>query len=121
MKNALFMVILLAAATAAAAENPPLITRWENFTTANGMPDDKVFCVAVDGARVWAGTEDGLVLIEDGKVARVYKPEDGLVHRAVMGLAVDKRTGDLWIGTFGGSASFPGDDSRITPTSPAAC
>ena len=55
MRNALFMVILLAAATALAAENPPLITRWENFTTANGMPDDKVFCVAIDGARAWAG------------------------------------------------------------------
>ena len=108
MRKALFTAILLLAINAAAADKPPLITRWENFTTANGMPDDKVFCVAVDGARVWAGTEDGLVLIENGKVARVYKPEDGLVHRAVMGLAVDKRTGDLWIGTFGGLSQFSG-------------
>ena len=91
-----------------AAENPSLITRWENFTTANGMPDDKVFCVAVDGDRIWAGTEDGLVLIEGGKVKKVYKTEDGLAHRVVMSIAVDKKTGDLWIGTFGGLCHFSG-------------
>jgi len=101
--------VTLASATATlAAEKPHLITRWENFTTANGMPDAKVFCVAVDGERVWAGTEDGLVLIENGKVAKVYKAEDGLVHRVVMGIAVDKNTGDLWIATFGGVSHFSG-------------
>ena len=25
--------------------------RWENFTTANGLPDNHVFCVLVDGNR----------------------------------------------------------------------
>jgi ligand-binding sensor domain-containing protein len=100
--------LLMAASALLAAENPPLFTRWENFTTANGMPDDKVFCVAVDGNRIWAGTEDGLVLIEDGKVRKVYRPEDGLVHRVVMGIAVDRKTGDLWIGTFGGLSRFSG-------------
>ena len=50
-----------------AAQTPALYTKWENFTTANGMPDAKVFSVAVDGDRVWAGTENGLVLIENGK------------------------------------------------------
>ena len=34
--------------------------RWENFTTANGLPDNHVFCVLVDGNRIWAGTENGL-------------------------------------------------------------
>lgn len=115
--KALMRLILWAAATAMLggpqlvaedAKLPPLYTRWENFTDENGMPDDKVFCVAVDGERVWAGTEDGLVLIQNGKIRRVYKPEDGLVHRVVMGLAVDKNTGDLWIGTFGGLSRFSG-------------
>jgi ligand-binding sensor domain-containing protein len=90
------------------APKPHLITRWENFTTANGLPDPKVFCVTVDGSRVWAGTEDGLVLVENGKVQRVYKTEDGLVQRAVMGIAVDKKTGDLWIATFGGVSHLSG-------------
>jgi ligand-binding sensor domain-containing protein len=107
MKRA-FLIGFLLVATEAVGQNPPLITRWENFTTANGMPDDKVFCVAVDGPRIWAGTEDGLVLIEGGKVRRVYKTEDGLVHRVVMSIAVDKKTGDLWVGTFGGLSQFSG-------------
>lgn len=101
-------VLLVSASAIYAAENPPLITRWENFTTANGMPDDKVFCVAVDGDRIWAGTEDGLVLIENGKVKKVYTTEDGMAHRVVMAIAVDKNTGGLWIGTFGGLSHFSG-------------
>lgn len=105
-------VLLLAGSALYAAQNPPLYTKWENFTTANGMPDQKVFCVTVDGDRVWAGTEDGLVLIEKGKIKKVYKPEDGLVHRVVMGIAVDKKTGDLWIGTFGGLSRFSGGQFR---------
>ena len=84
----------LGQASSRLAQRPHLITHWENFTAANGIPDPKVFCVAVDGNRVWAGTEDGLALIENGKVHRVYKTEDGLVQRAVMGIAVDKKTGD---------------------------
>ena len=101
-----FAFCLLPCTFSSAADRPHLITRWENFTTANGMPDAKGFCVTVDGERVWAGTEDGLVLIENGKVAKVYRPADGLTHRAVMGIAVDKSNGDLWIATFGGVSHF---------------
>ena len=101
-------LVVVAATPFLGAERPHLITRWENYTTATGMPDAKVFCVAVDGNRVWAGTEDGLALIENGKVVKVYKPEDGLAHRAVMGVAVDKHTGDLWIATFGGVSHLSG-------------
>ncbi len=103
-----FALCLLTCSSSFAAPRPTLITRWENFTTKSGMPDAKVFCVTVDGSRVWAGTEDGLALIENGKVAKVYKPADGLAHRVVMGIAVDKNTGDLWIATFGGVSHFSG-------------
>ena len=101
-----FCLLTFFAGLSSAADRPHLITRWENFTTANGMPDAKVFCVTVDGDRVWAGTEDGLVLIENGKVTKVYRTEDGLAHRAVMGIALDKNTGDLWIATFHGVSHF---------------
>src|ERR1019366_7839718 len=77
-----FALCLLTCSFSYAAERPHLITQWENFTTANGMPDAKVFCVTVDGPRVWAGTEDGLVLIENGKVAKVYRPADGFAAPA---------------------------------------
>ena len=75
--------------------------RWENFTTTNGLPDNHVFCVLVDGQRIWAGTENGLGLYEDG-TWKVFRPADGLAHQAVLSLAVDKRTGDIWAGTMGG-------------------
>jgi ligand-binding sensor domain-containing protein len=75
--------------------------RWENFTTANGLPDNHVFCVLVDGTRIWAGTENGLGQYENG-AWKVFRPVDGLAHQAVLSLALDKRTGDLWAGTMGG-------------------
>ncbi len=95
-------------AAPALAQTPTLYTRWENFTTANGMPDAKVFSVAVDGERVWAGTENGLVLIENSKVSKVYTTADGLPNRVVTGIAVDQKTGDVWLSTFGGLSQFSG-------------
>ena len=75
--------------------------RWENFTTANGLPDNHVFCVLVDGDRVWVGTENGLGVYLGG-TWKIFRPADGLAHRVVLSLALDKRTGDLWAGTMGG-------------------
>ena len=94
------VVFPLFAAPAAAPPDMPKF-RWENFTTANGLPDNHVFCVLVDGKRIWAGTENGLALYENGKW-KVLRPADGLGHRAVLSLALDKSTGDIWAGTMGG-------------------
>ena len=75
--------------------------RWENFTTANGLPNDHVYSVLVDGSRIWAGTDNGLGLFEGGRW-KVFRPSDGLAHQAVLSLALDKRTGDVWAATLGG-------------------
>jgi len=98
------LALLLALASAAFAADMPCF-RWENFTTANGLPDNHVFNVAVDGKRVWAATENGLGLYKNGKW-KVYRPEDGLAHRAVLYVAPDPRTGDVWIATMGGLSRF---------------
>jgi len=92
-------LVTLAASLAAAQDLPRF--RWENFTTASGLPDNHVFCVLVDGNRIWAGTENGLGLYENG-AWRIFRPADGLAHQAVLSLALDKRTGDIWAGTMGG-------------------
>src|SRR5208337_725618 len=92
-------LVTLAASLAAAQDLPRF--RWENFTTASGLPDNHVFCVLVDGNRIWAGTENGLGLYENG-AWKVFRPADGLAHQAVLSLALDKRTGDIWAGTMGG-------------------
>ena len=100
MKTALTVLL---AFTAAAAELPRF--RWENYTGENGLPDNRVYCVAVDGERVWAGTDNGLALFENGKW-KSFHTADGLAHRAVLSLALDKRSHDLWIGTMGGLSRY---------------
>jgi ligand-binding sensor domain-containing protein len=100
---------LLAALSAAALAAPPDMPRfrWENFTIENGLPDNHVFNVKVDGDRVWVGTENGLGLYEGGRW-KVYRPADGLAHRAVLFIDVDPRTSDVWIATMGGLSRFSG-------------
>lgn len=96
----LTFVLLFATSLFAAPPEMPKF-RWENFTMANGLPNNHVFCVLVDGNRIWAGTENGLGLYENGKW-KVFRPADGLAHQAVLSLALDKSTGDIWAGTMGG-------------------
>jgi len=75
--------------------------RFVNYTRANGLPDDHVYSVLVDGERVWAGTDNGLAELENGRW-RVYTTADGLAQQAVLSLALDKTTGAVWAGTMGG-------------------
>jgi len=96
---------LLALMPAVAQQSKPEI-QWEHYTTGNGLPSNRVLCVAVDADRIWAGTDNGLVLIERGQVAKVYQPQDGLVARVVTALAIDQDTGDLWIATYGGLSRY---------------
>jgi len=66
MKKVVTIAVLLIAASLAAAAPPQMPRyRFENFTTANGLPDNHVYSVLVDGDRIWAGTEDGLALYEN--------------------------------------------------------
>lgn len=89
------------AAKATAAQPQMPMYRFENFTTANGLPDNHVYAVLVDGDRIWAGTDNGLAVYEN-HTWKTYTQKDGLAHRAVLSLALDKRTGDIWAGTMGG-------------------
>jgi ligand-binding sensor domain-containing protein len=86
---------------------PIVYDRWETVGRENGLPSDKVLAVLCDGPHVWVGTENGLVCVEDGKLS-VWGTQHGLAHRVVSALAKDGRTGDLWIGTFGGVSRFSG-------------
>src|ERR1017187_9521974 len=95
-----------AAQAASAAPQVPRY-RFENFTTANGLPDNHVFAVLVDGERIWAATENGLAVYEKHEW-KTYTTKDGLAHRAVLSLALDKRTGDVWAGTMAGLSRISG-------------
>jgi hypothetical protein len=89
-----------------------LYTKWVNYTAANGFPEGEVYCVTVDDTRVWAGTSHGLVLIENGRVKKIFTKEDGLAGQAVMSVAVDQQNGDVWVGTFGGLSLYSGGRFR---------
>src|SRR3954470_19571225 len=107
MKNKLRLaqIAMLVITSTVSAQTVPMF-RWENFTAANGLPDNHVYCVLVDGKRIWAGTDNGLGLFENG-TWKVFRPnpeakEQSLAHQAVLSLALDKSSGDVWAGTMGG-------------------
>jgi ligand-binding sensor domain-containing protein len=106
---AMLLVVSAVAFVSLALAAPPRMPlyRFENFTTANGLPNDHVFAVLVDGDRIWAGTDNGLAVYEN-HAWKVYTTADGLAHRAVLSLALDKRTGDVWAGTMGGLSRISG-------------
>lgn len=108
MKRAWLLVFALLSATSLLAATPEMPRyRFESFTTANGLPNDHVFSVLVDGDRVWAGTENGLAVYEN-HAWKTYNTKDGLAHRAVLSLALDKKTGDVWAGTMAGLSRISG-------------
>jgi len=88
-----------------------LYDRWESFGREQGFPSDKVLSVLPLPDETWAGTENGLVRLKDGKVT-VYGTADGLAHRVVTALARSPATGDLWIGTLGGLSRLSGGRFR---------
>ncbi|SRR6266568_3201875 len=94
------LLLLLALPMFAATPVMPQF-KWENYTTANGLPDNHIYCVLVDGNRIWVGTDNGIAVLENGKW-RVITPKEGLAHRAVLGLALDPKTREIWAATLGG-------------------
>ncbi len=83
---------------------PYVYTTWKHFTTKDGLPNDHIFAVKVDGAKVWIGTEGGLACYDKrtGKI-RSWTEKDGLPWPGVVAaLDVNTNTGELWIGLFGG-------------------
>jgi len=100
--------IALAADTT--AKLPYVYAKWKQFTVADGLPNDHIFSVKVDGPRVWIGTENGLALLDKrtGKI-KSWTEKDGLPWRAVTAIDIDQKTGDVWLGLFGGGlARFSG-------------
>ncbi len=103
-----------AALPAAPDELPYVYTKWKHFTVKDGLPDDHIMAVKADGPRVWVGTEDGLACIDKptGKIKTwEFKDKDNdgkaderysLPWKVITAIDVDKRTGDVWLGLFGG-------------------
>ncbi len=109
MKNLLIGVVLFCGIVATAADEPlPRVYKyWESFHKEDGLAADKVYAIAVDGNRIWAGTENGLALYEDGKWSTLGV-KDGLAYPAILSIAIDPASGDLWLGTMRGLSHYSG-------------
>ena len=105
---ALFIAPSMVGAEVVEAE-PFVYTEWETFyAEPGGLPNDHIFALRADGEKLWVGTENGLALY-DGKAWKSWTEDDGLPWRVVSAIAVSKKTGDVWLGLFGGGlARFSG-------------
>ena len=89
---------------------PYVYTQWEHFGIAEGLPNDHIFALKTDGPRIWIGTENGLACYDKRtRKIKSWTEKDGLPWRAISGITVHPKTGDVWIGFFGGGlARFSG-------------
>lgn len=85
----------------------PVYGNWKSFTSKDGLPSDKVYCVRIDGNRVLAGTREGLAVYENGKW-KTYTTKDGLAHNGILSIDISKETGDVWLATLGGLSRWSG-------------
>lgn len=85
----------------------PIYGKWKNFTKKDGLPADKVYCVRVDGERVWVGTTQGAAVLENGQW-KVFTPNDGLAHRSVLSIDISPINGDVWLATMAGLSVYSG-------------
>lgn len=82
---------------------PYVYTEWEHYTVEDGLPNDHIFAIEVDGPYIWIGTENGLARLDKRtREIKSWNEEDGLPWRVVSSLDLDPNTGELWIGLFGG-------------------
>lgn len=89
---------------------PYVYRKWEHYTVKEGLPNDHIFAVKAAGPLVWIGTENGLACLDKrtGKI-RSWGEKDGLPWRVITALDFNEKTGELWIGLFGGGlARFSG-------------
>ena len=90
---------------------PFVYTDWQSFTTEStggGLINDHIFALKADGDSLWIGTEGGLVLYYHGKW-QSWTTKNGMPWNVVMGIAKDRKTGDIWLALFGdGIARFSG-------------
>jgi hypothetical protein len=73
---------------------------WTVYNTRNsGLPSDSVRALAIDRqGRVWAGTDQGAALLQDGAWITYTARNSGLVSNSVRAVAVDD-AGRAWFGT----------------------
>lgn len=99
------------------------------FTTADGLPNNKVYYALPDGDYLWCGTDFGLARVKIASVLgdeglpdiRTFHVEDGLPHEEFNTLSFFKSptTGKIYLGGLNGMTIFsPRDLETAAPPSP---
>ena len=78
------------------------------FTTANGLSSDTIYALARDSAgRLWASSDAGVDVFENGHWARHYGSQNGLIWNDADSLALNiDPAGEVWVGTSGGLSRY---------------
>ncbi|MBF9220249.1 two-component regulator propeller domain-containing protein [Hymenobacter ruricola] len=102
---------LAALAAPAAAQTLAMRT----FTTANGLVQSSVYCLAQDPeGRIWVGTQGG-VCVFDGKEFRNYGGQEGLPDSHVLAVAAAPDGRTVWLGQKYTGLAALGPNGRIHP------
>ncbi len=74
---------------------------WKHFTVANGLSDDRVTALSIDGrGNLWVGTAAGLDRFHGGSI-RAYRLADGIPTSPIRRVLSDRR-GWVWVATEDG-------------------
>jgi len=82
-------------------ESPFVYHTWQRFSTRDGLPHDGIRAIRILADKVWVGTDGGLALYEDGDWKN-WTSRDGLPWGVISAIDIDSRSGNVWLGTWGG-------------------
>ncbi len=83
---------------------PSVVQQWRTFTTRDGLPNNSVQAIHVEGDHLWVGTDAGLAVRQQGKWRSWTQTakREGEPLSPIVAIDVDSETGDAWLGTWGG-------------------
>lgn len=92
---------------------------YERFTTADGLPNNSVYAVALDqNNHLWFGTGAGITRY-DGTTWTTYTMADGLPHPIVRAIYIHPLTGQVIAGAATGVVVFNGNTWTGLPSQPS--
>lgn len=74
----------------------------QNWTTADGLPSNNVFTVALRGEETWVGTDSGLVLMKDEQIETVFTAVTTGFASDLIRVVLPLDDGAVWVGGDGG-------------------
>ena len=79
-------------------------TRWTVYTEADGLPDNWIQAIAVDGTRLWVGTPNGVMLFETAfgnwlPIADLPQRINSSTEKVPDVRAIAANDAEVWIGT----------------------